>query len=222
MKRSANCVLGGAWALVMLAAAPLAAQETVPTQVRVDMVIFRHTTASAEQINNLLNLPPQPGDHIQASVDLFRDAPQSETAAADNVRLLTGYRKLNDHITQLEAAESFELLHQVAWRQPVYDPQNAVRVSLLPQRRGELLKGTAQLSFERFFQFAVTLLYEPGFSNLEPTEQAAPESDTIFIHLKEVMTDNVLYYLDHPLVGILAQVTILESANPGDSPSAEP
>ncbi len=197
---------------------PAPAQEPVPTLCRVDLLIFRHTTTSAEQINDILNVPPHPGDSIQASVELFPSSSEKQTNGEDNrAHLIPGENKLSVEIEKLGRSEKFELLHQVSWQQPVYDPQNALYISLIPERRHNLLKGTLKLSYERYFQFAITLLYEPGFADLEPSEQESPESSTVFIHLKEVMTDNKLYYLDHPLLGVLARITVLETAAPGDA-----
>ena len=55
------------------------------------------------------------------------------------------------------------------------------------------------------------MLYEPGFAASEPVEQDSLEIGTVLIKLKEVMTDNKLYYLDYPLLGVLAQITVLET-----------
>ncbi len=205
--------------VLLLAALSAAAQEPVPALVQVDLLLFRHATTSPEQAGAIAALPSRPGDVIQASVELF--APSTGAATAGNkenaVRLVASPGKLNAALKKLGNSENFELLHQVSWQQPVYDPQNALHVALVPARRGGLLKGSAKLSFDRYFQLAMTLLYEPGFPDAEPSEQNSPASDTVFIHLKETMTDNKLYYLDHPLLGVLAQITVLTAARPGDA-----
>ena len=213
MKRLTLCVL--LYGALISAAA---AQEPVPSLIRADLLIFHHTAATTEQVTYILNVPPRPGDTLQASVRLFHptEAPD-ETDNNSDIRLVADDNKLNEGIEKLEQSGNFEVLHQVAWQQPVYDSANTPRVSLVSSRHGKLLKGTAQLSFERYFQLAITLLYEPRFSDAEPLEQESPESETVFIHLKEVMTDNILYYLDHPLVGVLAQITVLETIAPEDN-----
>ena len=164
-------------------------------------------------------MPPRPGDAILASVNPFARSTSAETAdtSGGGIRLVESPGKLSAALATLDDSENFEPLHHVSWQQPVYDLQNALRVSLAPARRGNLLKANAKLSFDRYFQLAMTLLYEPGFSDAEPFEQDLPESNPVFIHLRETMTDNVLYYLDHPLVGVLAQITVLQTERPGDA-----
>ncbi len=204
--------------LLLTLPTPAPAQEPVPTLCQVDLLVFRHTTTSQEQINNILNVPPRPHDNIPAGVGLL--AAPTEPAADDNpndIRAINDDSALSGEAARLTQTKNFELLHRVSWQQPVYDLQNALHVAFVPARRGGLLKGSAKLSFDRYFQLAMTMLYEPGFADLEPTEQDSPESGTVFIHLQEVMTDNQLYYLDHPLLGVLAKITVLETDAPDDT-----
>ena len=200
-------------ALLLTLLSPLAAaQEQAPVLAQVDLLLFRQLTTSPEQTSAIAVMPPRPGDVMQAGVELFARADEGE---AGDVRLVRGPGKLGAELDALDASDNFEVLHQVSWRQPVYDLQDALHVSLLPERRDGLLKGNAKLSFHRYFQLSVTLLYEPGFAAEEPSERDRPESDKVFIHLRETMTDNQLYYLDHPLVGALARVTVFDPETPG-------
>ena len=198
-----------------LFAAAATAQEPIPTRAQVDVLIFRHVAASPEQADNIARASPQHGGDVYTGVNPF----STETGVTENnvSPLSESASRLNKEAQRITRAEDFELLQQISWNQPVHDPQNAFHVSLLPARRGGLLKGTAKLSFERYFQLEITLLYEPGFAASEPVEQDSPEIETVLIKLKEVMTDNKLYYLDYPLLGVLAQITVLETETPETS-----
>lgn len=196
----------------LLAAPAVPAQEQIPTRAQVDLLIFRHVTASPEQAGDIARTSSPLDDGVYTGVDPF----STETAVAENnvARLSESASKLNDEAKKISRSENFELLQRISWNQSVHDPQNAFHVSLLPARRGGLLKGAAKLSFERYFQLGITLLYEPGFAASEPAEQDSLETETVLIKLNEVMTDNKLYYLDYPLLGVLAWITVLETEAP--------
>ena len=212
-----------AYAALLVALLPItaAAQEPVPVLVQTDLLLFQHTSILPEQIDAIAAMPPRPGDTLRASINLSADSTGKGTlsGADSGIRLVESSGRMKRALKSIEDSENFKLLHQVSWQQPVHASHDAVYVALTPGRRGGLLKGNAKLSFERYFQLVITLLYKSSFQDSEPLERESPSSDTIFIHFRETMTDNVLYYLDHPIVGGLVQITVLESAPPSDPES---
>lgn len=195
----------------LLVAPPASAQQPAPLRAQVDLLIFRHVSASLEQAGNIVRTSPHDSDPVYTGTNLF----STETAVAGNrsVRLSEKSNLLEEEAKKISDSEDFELLQRISWDQPAPDPQNAFHVSLLPTRRDGLLKAAAKLSLERYFQLEISLLYEPGFIDSEPVEQDSPETETVLIRLDEVMTDNILYYLDHPLLGVLAVITVLKPDN---------
>ena len=188
------------------------AQEKLPEKIQIDLLIFRHITATPDQINNILSLAPQQGDITQEGVKSLTNSTNKNTIQneGDGFLKIVDSTKLENEIKKISQSEYFEIMQQITWQQPVYSPHNALFISLSPNRYNGLLKGTAKISFDRYFQLAIDLLYEPDLSDAEPTEQDSPESKLVLTHLTEVMTDNKLYYLDHPLLGVLAKVTVIK------------
>lgn len=201
--------------LAALLAAPAQAQQTAPIRAQVDLLIFRHLAAPPEQAGDIARTSPHDGDYVYAGVNPFSTG--TAVAGDKSARLSEETDRLDDEAKRISDSEDFELLQRISWEQPAPDPQNAFHVSLLPARRDGLLKGAAKLSLERYFQLEISLLYEPGFTDSEPVEQDSLETETVLIRLDEVMTDNKLYYLDHPLLGVLALITVLKTEEAGAS-----
>lgn len=186
--------------LVMLPGASIARE---PAEIQLDLLVFRHNTTLPEQIDAILKVPPRPGDVIPPSVQL------SAATNGDELQLARS-DSLEKQAEEIEKSRHFDLLHKISWRQPVYALQDAPYVSLAPTSCCGLVQAVAKVFYERYFQLTISLLYDPELAQPELTEQDTPENKTVFINLKETMTDDKLYYLDHPLLGVVAKLTVTE------------
>ena len=185
-------------------------------QIQIDLLVFRHNTASREQIDDVMSVPPRPGEVIQPGVQLSADTTADTVEKMSKPKIVeTG--GLEEQARKIREAEDFDLLYEVSWQQPIYTSQNAPYISLSPKKHTGLLRAVAKVSFDRYFQLVINLLYDANADNPEPAVQDIPESSALFIGMKEVMTDNLLYYLDHPLLGALAKVTVKPVQTESDS-----
>ena len=171
-----------------------------PEQVQVDLLVFRHNTATQKQINDIASVPPRPGA-------TFR-----EEAGEGNETPIFTTEGLEEQSRKIEESAIFDLLYRVSWRQPVYALQDAPYVSLAPQKRTGLLQAAVKVSFDRYFRLVIDLLYDPYLNASTSIEQDAPENRPLFIRMQEVVTDGTLYYLDYPLLGVIAKLTKVKDA----------
>lgn len=192
--------------LFLLSLLPGASIAREPVEVRIDLLVFRHNTAPDEQVDDILNVPRRSSDIIQPSARLASATSDSELRFAEP-------GALEKQSAKIENSENFDLLHRVSWRQPVYTPQNAPYVSLSPDPCCGLTQAVAKVFFERYFQLVINLLYDPDLGRTIPTEQDTPENKTIFIRMRRTMADDTLYYLDHPLLGVIVKVTVIEATD---------
>ena len=69
-----------------------------------------------------------------------------------------------------------------------------------------MLKGVAWLSYENYFQLRLDFQYDPEYSE-EPAVTPQPTTTLIPIHMKKVVGEEELHYLDHPIIGVLVEIT---------------
>ncbi len=138
----------------------------------------------------------------------------SEEAVAD---CLGGYLRLNElrqpMVTErirLEKSGQYRILHHAAWQQPVTSPDEAHQIRLTNGRTlaqassdAPVVDGSLRLSREQFLQIDLKILYY--YPNSESRESSA--TDGLLFQVSRKLRSGDLNYLDHPVIGILAQVT---------------
>ena len=193
--------------ILCLASNPASAQNDTPT-IHVELIIFKHQDISKDILNNLLEISFRPEDLTQPGYALFSKSTQ--TGIIDNIILSTEYR-LEKEYQKLVAAEEFEVLHRVAWKQSQYSIDQAFFITVVPENIGGLLKGNARLTYDRLYQLKLNFLYDSDESlklieEIQPLEQTTTESRLIPIKMVKIMTHSKIYYLDHALLGVIAAI----------------
>jgi hypothetical protein len=161
-----------------------------------------------------------------------REVPRPASGTGESTAL-PGYEMVASQGYQLrKAADSLRqsgqyqpLLH-VAWRQPTVDrPQaqavllyegmtegasRATKESLAVAR----LVGTVTLSVSRYLHLEADLVYRPPTTASPPADATAPLQELPGYRLQESrrMRSGEVHYLDHPLFGVVALVTPVETA----------
>ena len=198
---------------------------------RVEIIIFKQPTeVAADSIRHFETTPAlsltQAVDFrqyfclpAQSKFDFLRHF-RSEEEVAD---CLSGYLRLNElrqpmvaERIRLEKSGRYRILHHVAWQQPVSHPDEAYPVRLTNGRpltqaspEAPALDGSALLSKEQFLQLDLELLYHYPASAADGNSTA---SDGLLLQINRKLRSGDLNYLDHPMLGILAQVTPVEEA----------
>lgn len=195
---------------------------------RVEILVFTQPTESADSIRHFETAPDL---DLARAVDFrqyfclpaqlgpsFLRRFLSEEEVAD---CLSGYLRLNElrqpmvaERIRLEKSGQYRILHHAAWQQPVSSPDETYPVRLtngktLAQASPDApaMDGSARLSKEQFLQLDLELLYHyPA-----PAADGDPAaSDGLLLQINRKLRPGDLNYLDHPAVGILAQVTPVE------------
>ena len=179
-------------------------------QAQIDLLVFRHTMVTEEQINDIASVPPLPGEITWEGGNL-PDVPPNATGEENEIRIITT-NGLEEQAKKIQASEFFEFLYRISWRQPVYTPQDARYIPLAPKKHTGLLQAAVKVAFERYFRLDMDLLYDPHIDGSRSIEQDAPENQPLFIRMQEVITDDALYYLDHPLLGVIVKVSVVKDA----------
>ena len=195
---------------------------------RVEILIFTQPSEPADLIRRFEIIPDlglaQTVDFRQYSciparpISSFPWRFHSEKEVED---CLNGYLRLNElrqpMVTErirLEKSGQYRILYHAAWRQPVAPPDEAHPVRLtngisLAQASLEApaMDGSLKLSKERFLQLDLELLYHypVSMSSEEPVA-----SDGLLLQTRRKLRPNDLNYLDHPVIGVLAQITPME------------
>ena len=139
----------------------------------------------------------------------------------DVANCLNGYLRLNElrqpmvaERIRLEKSGQYQILHHAAWQQPVLSPDEVHPVRLtngktLAQASPSTpaMDGSLRLSKEQFLQLDLELLYH--YPALTPDENPAA-SDGLLLQVNRKLRSGDLNYLDHPVIGVLAQVTPVE------------
>ena len=195
---------------------------------RVEIIVFAQPTESTDLIRHF---EAAPSLELARAVDFrryfclpaqrepgFMRHFRSEEDVAD---CLSGYLRLNElrqpmvaERIRLEKSGQYRILHHAAWQQPVSSPDEALPVRLtngktLAQASSEApaLDGSVRLSREQFLQLDLELLYHYPASAPDGDPAA---SDGLLLQLNRKLRPGDLNYLDHPVIGILAQVTPVE------------
>ncbi|MXX99052.1 MAG: hypothetical protein F4Y58_03970, partial [Gammaproteobacteria bacterium] len=123
-----------------------------------------------------------------------------EADAGSNVRLLPQHRlRLTAEAQKIKQDSRYELLYHGGWRQPPYHRARAPYINILNGLQNGLLKGTAWLSYERYFKLLLDFQYDPEFAQTSEVVDT-PQAFSIPIHLERTMSDKKLFYIDHTII----------------------
>ena len=176
------------------------AQDTAELY-QAEIIVFRQIEADTA-IDKLRDLNhPQTNRHAErAALDLF------QTNAYDDIQVVAKDQlKLTDEAQKIRLDSRYELLYHVGWRQPPLDRAQAPYINILNGPQNGLLKATAWISFERLFRLILDFQYDPTF-NETPQFVDIPKTFSIPIHLERIMADEKLFYIDHPIIGVIAVI----------------
>ena len=134
----------------------------------------------------------------RAALDLF------QTDASDDIQAVSKNQlKLTSEAQKIQLDSRYELLYHGGWRQPPLNRAQTPYINILNGPQNGLLKGTAWMSFDRFFKLILDFQYDPNFNDT-PEFVDTPQTFSIPIHLERIMPDEKLFYIDHPIIGVIA------------------
>ncbi len=179
------------------------AQDTAELY-QAEIIVFKQIEANIA-IDKLKDL-----SHVQtrrhaerAALDLSRTDVYDDIQAATESQL-----RLTDEAQKIRLDSRYQLLYHGGWRQPPLHRAQTPYINILNEPQNGLLKGTAWMSFERYFKLILDFQYDPNF-NETPQFVDTPQTFSIPIHLERIMTDEKLYYIDHPVIGVIAVINPL-------------
>ncbi len=184
---------------------PSTAQEAAKAY-QLELLIVKHSDTQLDQLEKVIN-PNLEYRLQQAALDIFKASSDSEThIVADTSRF-----HLNAEAQKFEDSDQFEVLYHIVWQQPPYSRAQAKHINIVPEPVKGLLKGIAWASYERYFQLRLDFQYDASFEK-EPqlTDSLSGQRSPISIHIKKILGEGELHYLDHPAIGILAYITAVE------------
>ena len=214
-----------AWFLAFVFLPALCAAEDL---YRVEILIFTQPTGSMDSIRHFETAPHL---DLTRAVDFRQyfclpagmdpDFMRHFRSEEDVANCLSGYLRLNElrqpmvaERIRLEKSGQYQILHHAAWQQPVASPDEVHPVRLtngktLAQASASApaVDGSLRLSKEQFLQLDLELLYH--YPTSAPNENPAA-SDGLLLQVNRKLRSGDLNYLDHPMVGVLAQITPVE------------
>ena len=116
----------------------------------------------------------------------------------------------------LRRSGSYRPLLHTAWRQPGVDARGAVAVAVADDSVSPSVEGTLRLHRARYLHLNADLLYR----------RAAPADADVTLPAgfrmaqSRKMRSEEIHYLDHPLFGVIVQVTPYEAPPPEPAPAA--
>lgn len=137
--------------------------------------------------------PPDPGQP-----DLARAVEIGRGGGAFSI-VDGGGLRLGGVVSELRKSGSFRPLLHVAWRQPGYGKSTAKPVHLRGGRVGAVVDGTVRVYRRRFLHVETDLIYRPAEGGFVMTPFRLRESRR--------MRSRELHYIDHPMFGVLVQIT---------------
>ncbi len=201
MYRNPKKMLARLLAAAVLPGAPGAHAQQDAELYQIEMIIVRHVGAEIKRLRDIVN--PELAHRLRQPALALADAapPDPIFPVTDE----TQYR-LAERAEKIRADASLEIVRHLAWRQPPYNREQARYVHFLSEPSAGVLKGVAWLSYENYFQLRLDFQYDPAYSD-EPAVSSQPTTTLIPIHLKKVLADDELHYLDHPIIGVLVVIT---------------
>ena len=219
--------------LASAAALPVAAQET-SSWYEVEVIVFKQWRAGGADAE----LPPTAVEPLASENSVSLRAPEPGAPLTPFARLSASELRLQGVRQVLEKNKSYEPLLHIGWRQPGLGRQEAPAVSL--DAGGEPpLYGTVRVVRERFLHAEVDLRRggkpEPGQPNISRSGERAvvladggentailneeggvtiieqPKPSEVHRQTRR-MRSRELHYLDHPTLGVIIQITPVETA----------
>lgn len=232
------------------------AERQAPTQwYEVEVVVFRQWQAGGpdrefwpdpEQV-----APPAPV--MLAAAAPATERPPAQAGAQPVQRLPETQKQLGPVVERLAEAGQYDVLAHLGWRQAGLPPEQAPAVALPPgwsapavnlpaavqlagekvavspfalRPAGQELYGTLRLIHSRYLHLEADLRYQPQ-AVAESWASSLPASGPLYqLTERRRMRSGELHYLDHPALGLVAQVRRWEPAaeelpqdsGPGESP----
>lgn len=219
-------------AALLLAFALLPAAGWAEDLYRVEILIFAQPAESANQVRHFESVPDL---GLDQAVDFRRYFCLPARSGAEFVRrflseeevaeCLSGYLRLNElrqpmvgERIRLEKSGQYRILHHAAWQQPASHPDEVHPVRLTNGKAvseaspdAPALDGSLRLSKEQFLQIDLNLLYHYPAATSDPDGEFAG-SDGLLLQVSRKLRPGDLNYMDHPMLGVLAQVTPVEES----------
>lgn len=197
---------------------------------RVEILIFTQPAESTDQVRHFESVPDM---ELNQAVDFRQYFCLPARSGAEFIRrflseeevaeCLSGYLRLNElrqpmvgERIRLEKSGQYRILHHAAWQQPASHPDEAHPVRLTNGKAfseaspdAPALDGSLRLSKEQFLQIDLDLLYHYPTATSDPDGESAG-SDGLLLQINRKLRSGDLNYMDHPLLGILTQVTPVE------------
>lgn len=190
-------------AIGLIYSASLYAQEPADLY-HVELIIFKQTNADAAIIELKDISRPESENYLQQTTFHLWNIDNNS-----DIQLLSPRKfLLADEAEYIETSNQYQLLYHVAWSQPPYYREQARYIDILKGPENGLTKGIAWVSYERYFRLRLALQYDPYFSR-NPETVDTPETFLIPIQIKRIMSEQKLFYLDHPIIGVLAIISPL-------------
>lgn len=183
------------------------AQQTAELY-QAEIIVFKQIEADTaiDEIRGVSR--PQASLHQKrAALDLHKVKISNDIQAVSLSQL-----QLNDEVQKIKHHSQYELLYHGAWQQPPYHRAEAPYINILDGPQNGLLKSTAWLSYERYFKLLLNFQYDPEFDETSEVVDI-PQASPIFIRLERTLSEKKLFYLDHPVIGVIALISPIENAN---------
>ncbi len=214
----------------LLAFALLPAASWAEDLYRVEILIFAQSAEVADPARHFESVPDL---ELGQAVDFRQYFCLPARSGAEFIRrflseeevaeCLSGYLRLNElrqpmvgERIRLEKSEQYRILHHAAWQQPASHPDETYPVRLTNGKEfseaspdAPALDGSLRLSKEQFLQIDLNLLYHYPTAASDADGESAG-SDGLLLQVSRKLRLGDLNYMDHPLLGVLAQVTPVE------------
>ena len=204
------------------------APEKLPEVLQVELLVFRHhfTEERGRALHEVqgLETPALPdAREMFMPGDVF-------DVELDEVHAVTDYKNfiLHREAQRVRASKDMEIVYHAAWTQPLYPEGEVVEIRLLREQDSGLIDAVARATAGDYSQIDVHLYYDLDSGRFatapdcgEPPVEGCvertvePTSRILYIKLSGSTPEGRLLYLDHPVLGILAQVKITKRVPPG-------
>ncbi len=172
---------------------------------QVEIIVFQNTSAKALQSETWAS--PQQMPNTTNAINL------SYTNNQSAYRLLPRSSfNMAQQAAALRRKANYRILSHIAWEQPLPDPHNAHSVLISAgSNNGWNLNGIITLSRVGLINVASNLILNMPVSELSSTEQNTTFANRGFASFQlrqhQRMRVNEIHYFDHPLFGMLVEVT---------------
>ncbi len=172
---------------------------------QVEVIVFQNTAAQALQSETWNAHPALP--NTSNAISLQDNTNQSAYRLLPRSNFILGQQA-----SALRQQGNYRILLHTAWQQPLPAPNNALPVHISAgSANGWNLNGVITLSRLNLINFATNIVL-----NLPVSELSSASQNTAFanqgvasfqIHQRQRMRINEIHYFDHPLFGMLVEVT---------------